>query len=113
MMSNAWVIQDGVHKMVAIHCFLARADFRVAVMAAVLPNPERYSVTAPSLKVRERARWIARQARNLGAEFMPRLEEGDLLVEAQRLPSATLEGSIEMSTQIENILKGETTDLAS
>lgn len=41
----------------------------------------------------------------LGAEFMPRLEEGDLLVEASRLPSATLEGSIEMSTQIENILK--------
>ncbi|KAA5539689.1 efflux RND transporter permease subunit [Roseiconus nitratireducens] len=43
-------------------------------------------------------------ARNLGAEFMPRLEEGDLLVEALRLPSATLEGSIEMSTQIEDIL---------
>lgn len=44
-------------------------------------------------------------ARNLGAEFMPRLEEGDLLVEALRLPSASLEGSVEMSTQIENILK--------
>lgn len=44
-------------------------------------------------------------ARNLGAEFMPRLQEGDLLIEALRLPSATLEGSIEMSTQIENILK--------
>ncbi len=43
-------------------------------------------------------------ARHLGAEFMPRLEEGDLLVEAVRLPSATLEGSIEMSTQIEQIL---------
>ncbi|QDU96396.1 efflux RND transporter permease subunit [Lignipirellula cremea] len=41
---------------------------------------------------------------NLGAEFMPRLEEGDLLIEAVRLPSATLEGSIEMSTQIENLL---------
>ncbi len=41
---------------------------------------------------------------NLGAEFMPRLEEGDLLVEAVRLPSATLEGSIEMSTQIEKQL---------
>ncbi len=41
---------------------------------------------------------------NLGAEFMPRLEEGDLLVEAVRLPSASLEGSIEMSTQIENTL---------
>jgi len=44
-------------------------------------------------------------ARHLGAEFMPRLEEGDLLVEAVRLPSATLESSIEMSTQIEKLLK--------
>tara|TARA_R110002049_G_scaffold305056_1_gene501036 strand:- start:84565 stop:87648 length:3084 start_codon:yes stop_codon:yes gene_type:complete len=43
-------------------------------------------------------------AANLGAEFMPRLEEGDLLVEAFRLPSATLEGSIDMSTQIEKLL---------
>ncbi|WP_417395478.1 efflux RND transporter permease subunit [Gimesia chilikensis] len=41
---------------------------------------------------------------NLGAEFMPRLEEGDLLVEAVRLPSATIEGSVEMSTQIEKVL---------
>ncbi|MCR9119818.1 MAG: CusA/CzcA family heavy metal efflux RND transporter, partial [bacterium] len=44
-------------------------------------------------------------AQHLGAEFMPRLEEGDLLVEASRLPSATLEDSIKMSTQIETILK--------
>lgn len=43
-------------------------------------------------------------ARHLGAEFMPRLEEGDLLIEAQRLPSATLEGSIAMSTQIEQLV---------
>jgi len=44
-------------------------------------------------------------AMNLGAEFMPRLEEGDILIEANRLPSATLEGSIAMSKQIEDILK--------
>lgn len=43
-------------------------------------------------------------AMNMGAEFMPRLDEGDLLVEAVRLPSASLEDSIPMSTQIENIL---------
>jgi cobalt-zinc-cadmium resistance protein CzcA len=41
---------------------------------------------------------------HLGAEFMPRLEEGDLLIAATRLPSAALEGSIEMSTRIEKIL---------
>jgi len=43
-------------------------------------------------------------ATQLGAEFMPRLEEGDLLIEANRLPSATLEGAIPMSTQIETLL---------
>ncbi|MBM4000789.1 MAG: efflux RND transporter permease subunit [Planctomycetes bacterium] len=43
-------------------------------------------------------------AARLGAEFMPRLNEGDLLVEAVRLPSATLEGSIDMSTRIEKTL---------
>ncbi len=43
-------------------------------------------------------------ALNLGAEFMPRLEEGDLLVEAVRLPSASLEGAISMSTRIESEL---------
>ena len=36
---------------------------------------------------------------------MPRLDEGDLLVEAVRLPSASLEDSVKMSTQIETILK--------
>lgn len=43
-------------------------------------------------------------AANLGAEFMPRLEEGDLLIEANRLPSAALEGSIDMSTRVEKAL---------
>ena len=36
---------------------------------------------------------------------MPRLEEGDLLIEAVRLPSASLEGAIDVSRQIEAILK--------
>ena len=45
-------------------------------------------------------------ALNLGGEFMPRLNEGDLLIEAVRLPSASLEGAVEASTQIEDILKG-------
>lgn len=45
-------------------------------------------------------------ALGLGAEFMPRLEEGDLLIEVKRLPSAALEESIPMSTQIETLLLG-------
>jgi cobalt-zinc-cadmium resistance protein CzcA len=42
---------------------------------------------------------------HLGGEFMPRLNEGDLLIEAVRIPSAALEGAVPASTQIENILK--------
>ena len=42
---------------------------------------------------------------NLGGEFMPRLNEGDLLIEAVRIPSASLEGAVPASTQIEKILK--------
>lgn len=43
-------------------------------------------------------------ALNLGAEFMPRLNEGDLLVEAVRLPSASLEGAEKMAEQVESQL---------
>jgi cobalt-zinc-cadmium resistance protein CzcA len=43
-------------------------------------------------------------AMNLGAEFMPRLNEGDLLVEAVRLPSASLEGAEQMAKLIEGEL---------
>ncbi len=43
-------------------------------------------------------------ALRLGAEFMPRLDEGDLLVEVVRLPSATLEDSVPLTTRIEKAL---------
>ncbi len=43
-------------------------------------------------------------AMRLGGEFMPRLDEGDILIEANRLPSATLEGSLPMTAQIERLL---------
>ena len=33
-------------------------------------------------------------ALRLGGEFMPRLDEGDILIEAVRLPSAALEGAL-------------------
>jgi cobalt-zinc-cadmium resistance protein CzcA len=44
-------------------------------------------------------------ASHLGAEFMPKLEEGDILIEMNRLPSASLEGAIDVSTKIEKLLK--------
>ena len=43
-------------------------------------------------------------ALRLGAEFMPRLDEGDLLVEVNRLPRATLGDSIPLTTRIEEVL---------
>ena len=43
-------------------------------------------------------------ALRLGAEFMPRLDEGDLLVEVNRLPSATLEDSIPLTSRIEQVI---------
>jgi cobalt-zinc-cadmium resistance protein CzcA len=44
-------------------------------------------------------------ALNLGGDFMPKLAEGDLLIEAYRLPTATLEDSYTMTAQIEKELK--------
>jgi cobalt-zinc-cadmium resistance protein CzcA len=44
-------------------------------------------------------------ALNLGGEFMPRLNEGDLLIEAVRIPSAALDDAVPVSTQIENVVK--------
>ena len=43
-------------------------------------------------------------AARLGAEFMPRLDEGDILIEFNRLPSATLEDSVPLTTRIERVL---------
>ncbi|MBM3953946.1 MAG: efflux RND transporter permease subunit [Planctomycetes bacterium] len=43
-------------------------------------------------------------ALRLGAEFMPRLDEGDILIEATRLPSATLEDAAPMTARIEALL---------
>jgi cobalt-zinc-cadmium resistance protein CzcA len=42
---------------------------------------------------------------NLGGEFMPRLNEGDLLIEAVRIPSASLEGAVAASNQIQDLLR--------
>lgn len=43
-------------------------------------------------------------ALRLGGDFMPQLEEGDILIEAVRLPTATLEGVGEITQQIETTL---------
>ena len=42
----------------------------------------------------------------LGAEFIPRLDEGSLAVQVQRLPSVSLSHSVVNTTQVERVLKG-------
>jgi cobalt-zinc-cadmium resistance protein CzcA len=44
-------------------------------------------------------------ARNLGAVFVPKLEEGALAIQAIRLPSVSLEASLRMTGQIEAVLR--------
>jgi cobalt-zinc-cadmium resistance protein CzcA len=45
-------------------------------------------------------------ATRLGVEFMPKLDEGDLAIQASRLPSVSLEASVEMTKAIERTLLG-------
>ena len=40
----------------------------------------------------------------LGTEFMPKLDEGSILIETRKLPSISLSDSIDISSQIERIL---------
>jgi cobalt-zinc-cadmium resistance protein CzcA len=41
----------------------------------------------------------------IGTEFMPRLDEGSLLIESRKLPSVSLEASVDISTDIERIIR--------
>ncbi len=41
----------------------------------------------------------------IGTEFMPRLDEGAILIETRKLPSVSLEESVAISTKVEQIVK--------
>jgi cobalt-zinc-cadmium resistance protein CzcA len=41
----------------------------------------------------------------MGTEFMPKLDEGALLIETRKLPSVSLEESVALSTRVERIVK--------
>ena len=42
----------------------------------------------------------------IGTEFMPRLDEGSILVETRKLPGISLTDSVDISKRIENVLRG-------
>jgi cobalt-zinc-cadmium resistance protein CzcA len=75
---------------------LYRPLARVAVYHPVMVSMVAAALVAASIPV----------ALRLGAEFMPRLDEGDLLVEVNRLPTATLEDSVPLTGRIEKVLLG-------
>ena len=43
---------------------------QAALLAAVLPNPERYRLDAPTRQVRQRAAWVRKQMRQLGTDYL-------------------------------------------
>jgi len=43
----------------------------------------------------------------LGTEFMPRLDEGSILIETRKLPSVSLDESVQISTRVERMLLDE------
>jgi len=42
----------------------------------------------------------------IGTEFMPRLDEGSILIETRKLPSVSLSESVQISTELEKVIKG-------
>lgn len=42
----------------------------------------------------------------IGTEFMPRLDEGSILIETRKLPSVSLSESVNISTEVEKVLRG-------
>ena len=49
-------------------------DWEASRLAAVLPNPYRFSVARPSPYILQRGRWIRRQMRQLGAGYLKQLD---------------------------------------
>jgi cobalt-zinc-cadmium resistance protein CzcA len=48
----------------------------------------------------------------LGTEFMPRLDEGSILIETRKLPSVSLAESVQISTRVEQLLKGRFNEIS-
>ena len=71
-----------------------------SVLGSVLPHPGRVLVTAVALL----ALAIA-SVPFLGTEFMPKLDEGSLLIETRRAPSASLGQGLAVSDEVERTLR--------
>ncbi|MBP3957116.1 efflux RND transporter permease subunit [Gemmata sp. G18] len=77
----------------------AKAVYRPLLQLAVrFPR----TVLATSAAVFALSAWAAL---HMGAVFIPKLDEGSVAIQATRLPSASLETSVEMTTRIEKCLR--------
>ncbi|HEY0715165.1 MAG TPA: CusA/CzcA family heavy metal efflux RND transporter, partial [Polyangia bacterium] len=107
--------------------FLSLLTFIPALAAAVLPlrvaEKESFLITGARRLYEPALRWCFRRHRlvagialavlgasvavvpMLGAEFVPRLDEGALALQAWRVPSVSLEESVRQTTLIEKVLK--------
>jgi cobalt-zinc-cadmium resistance protein CzcA len=91
-----WLAREEEHEPLIMRLFhrAYRPLVRAAVYHPVVISLVAVGLVAASVPV----------ALRLGAEFMPRLDEGDILIEVNRLPSATLEDSVPLTSRIEKVL---------
>ena len=86
----------------------AVADASLAESGGIEPLLARTMRAADRRRVgvgRRRLRGRRRRVPFVGAEFIPRLDEGAIAIQAWRLPSVSLEESIKSTTLIEKVLK--------
>jgi heavy metal efflux system protein len=91
-----WLAREEEHEPLIMRLF--HRAYRPLARAAVY-HPVMISLVAAGLVAA-----TVPVALRLGAEFMPRLDEGDILIEVNRLPSATLEDSVPLTSRIEKVL---------
>ena len=91
-----WLAREEEHEPLIMRLF--HRAYRPLARAAVY-HPVAISLVAAGLVAA-----TVPVALRLGAEFMPRLDEGDILIEVNRLPTATLEDSVPLTSRIEKVL---------
>ena len=79
---------------------LRRALRRACSTALARPQPGAGAVAGAGALVRRRRR----SARTLGAEFVPRLDEGELSLDIKRLPSISITEAQRLGVQVEEVL---------
>ncbi len=96
------------HRAVAPGRGEGRPRHRLAAPALRAGSGPRHEAAEPDARRGDRraGRWPAGAYTTLGQEFLPQLDEGDVLVSAFRVPGTSVEQSQKMQAQIEHALQG-------